>query len=59
MVSADFEHASFNILCCVVKKIKMKNIIFGMRFKLCCSVVNNCLGPSLLCVKNCSQMVKV
>lgn len=29
MVSADFEHASFNILCCVVEK--EKNNIFGMR----------------------------
>lgn len=36
MVSADFEHASFNILCCVVKKIlrKRKNNIFGMRLNL-------------------------
>lgn len=30
MVSANFEHASFNILCCVVKKWR-KNNIFGMR----------------------------
>ena len=30
MVSADFEHASFNIMCCVVEKEK-KNNIFGMR----------------------------
>lgn len=34
MVSADFEHASFNILCCVKKKKKIrkrKKYIFGMR----------------------------
>lgn len=44
MVSADFEHASFNILCCVVKKKKetKKNPRYLWNaFKLCCSVVNN------------------
>lgn len=58
MVSANFEHASFNILCCVVKKNKIKKKHLEKKkyylwnaFKLCCSVVNTCLGPGLLYVK--------
>lgn len=54
MVSANFEHASFNILCCVVKKKKnqeKKKYYLWNAFILCCSVVNTCLGPGLLYVK--------
>lgn len=58
MVSANIEHASFNILCCVVKKWR-KNYIVGMRLNSVAALLTIVWAWAYCTFKNCSQMVKV